>query len=151
VISSVKAYATLSDIPYVLDLAMIILPPNLAAAAVDEAIGKGTKEIVIVSAGFKEISGEGPRIEKQIVARCREAGVRLVSHENTQLTEIANKTRDMNLSIRNIYLGSASSESFAHNMRSVTPMNMSVVPRLFKSRKPAIEFHPSDYVNDPCH
>ena len=77
-VASVKAYPTIADIPDSLDLAMIILPPNRALASVQEAIDKGVKGIVIVSAGFKEIGGEGLEIEKKIVALCREAKVRLV-------------------------------------------------------------------------
>ncbi len=77
-VASVKAYPTITDIPDSLDLAMIILPPKLALPAVQEAIAKGVKGIVIVSAGFKEIGGEGLEIEKKIVALCREANVRLV-------------------------------------------------------------------------
>jgi acyl-CoA hydrolase/GNAT superfamily N-acetyltransferase len=61
--------------------------------------------------------------------------VRMMSQETSSLTEIANKTNDLNLSIRNIYLGSAGSAHFADNLRFVTPMNMSEVPSLFKSRK----------------
>ncbi len=77
-VASVKAYPTIADIPDSLDLAMIILPPKLALPAVQEAIAKGVKGVVIVSAGFKEIGGEGLEIENKIVALCREAGVRLV-------------------------------------------------------------------------
>ena len=57
---------------------MIILPPKFAAKAVEEAITKGVRGIVIVSAGFKEVGGEGLEMEKKIVALCREANVRLV-------------------------------------------------------------------------
>ncbi|MFZ1985566.1 MAG: GNAT family N-acetyltransferase [Desulfatitalea sp.] len=65
--------------------------------------------------------------------------VRMMSHESAPLTEIANKTYEANLSIRHIYLGSARSESFASNLRFVTPVNMSEVPSLFKSRKLPID------------
>lgn len=77
-VASVRAYATIADIPESPDLAMIILPPALALHAVELAIEKGVKGIVIVSAGFKEIGGQGLEIENKIVAVCREAGVRLV-------------------------------------------------------------------------
>lgn len=77
-IASVRAYPTLKDIPDDIDLAMIILPPLLAVKAVEDAIAKGVKGIVIVSAGFREVGEEGRRIEDQIVALCREAGVRVV-------------------------------------------------------------------------
>ncbi len=61
--------------------------------------------------------------------------VRMMSQETTPLTEIANRTHDLNMSIRQIYLGSAGSAHFADNLRFLTPMNMSEVPSLFKSRK----------------
>ncbi len=77
-ISSVRAYATIGDLPEAPDLAMIILPPHLALQAVKDAIDKDVKGIVIVSAGFKEIGGQGLETENKIVALCREAGVRLV-------------------------------------------------------------------------
>jgi acetyl coenzyme A synthetase (ADP forming)-like protein len=77
-ISSVHAYATTLDIPDAVDLSMIILPPNLALQAVGESIEKGVKGIVIVSAGFREVGGEGLEIENRIVDMCREAGVRVV-------------------------------------------------------------------------
>jgi acyl-CoA hydrolase/GNAT superfamily N-acetyltransferase len=61
--------------------------------------------------------------------------VRLMSRETTSLSEIADKTRDHSLNIRTIYLGSADTEGIARYMRFITPINMSEVPGLFKSRK----------------
>lgn len=75
---SVKCYASISSIPDPIDLGMIILPPQLALEAVKDCIKKGVKGIVIVSAGFKEVGGEGAEIEKMIQALCLNAGVRLV-------------------------------------------------------------------------
>ena len=75
-VSSVRAYPTISDIPDSVDLAMVILPPRPALTAVKEAIDKGVKGMVIVSAGFREVGGEGLEIENTIVGLCREAGVR---------------------------------------------------------------------------
>ncbi len=65
--------------------------------------------------------------------------VRMMSQETTSLTEIANRTRDFNLSIRNIYLGTAETESVAKKKRFITPVNMSEVPSLFKARKLPID------------
>lgn len=77
-ISSVRAYADILDIPDPVELGIIILPPIAAETAITHAIEKGVKAIVIVSAGFKEVGGEGVQIERRIVDRCREAGVRVV-------------------------------------------------------------------------
>lgn len=77
-IASVRAYPDIQDIPDPIELAIIILPPLLAEAAIEDAIQKGVKAVVIVSAGFKEVGGEGLAIERRIVAMAREAGVRVV-------------------------------------------------------------------------
>jgi len=61
--------------------------------------------------------------------------VRMMSEETTSLTAIANKSQDMSLNIRTLYLGSAEAESIARNMRFITPMNMSDAPGLFKTKK----------------
>ena len=75
---SVKCYTSIAAIPDPIDLAMIILPPRAALGSVRDCIAKGVKGIVIVSAGFKEVGGEGAQMEIQIKNLCAEAGVRLV-------------------------------------------------------------------------
>jgi acyl-CoA hydrolase/GNAT superfamily N-acetyltransferase len=61
--------------------------------------------------------------------------VRLLGRETASLTAIADKTKDTNLNIRSIYLGSTQSASIARQRRFITPMNMSDVPNLFISRR----------------
>lgn len=77
-ILSVKCYKSVTSIPDLVDLAMIILPPRIALSAVEECIAKGVKGIVIVSAGFKEVGGEGLEIERKIQQMCQDAKIRLV-------------------------------------------------------------------------
>jgi acetyltransferase len=77
-ILSVKCYKTLLDIPDPIDLAMLILPPRIALQTVKECVKKKVKGIIIVSAGFKEIGGEGAEIENQIKTICKEARIRVV-------------------------------------------------------------------------
>lgn len=61
--------------------------------------------------------------------------VRLLALETTPLTLIADKTQDQSLNIRSFYLGSAADEAIAANKRFITPVNLSAVPKLFKSRQ----------------
>jgi len=77
-VKCVKAYPSLTDLPEAPDLAILIVPPKAALAAVEEAASKGIKGIVIVSAGFREVGEEGRHLEEQIADRCREAHIRLV-------------------------------------------------------------------------
>jgi len=77
-VASVKAYPSITAIPDPVDLGIIILPPKFALSAVEDAIEKGIKGLVIVSAGFREVGGEGLAAENQIVEMCREADIRVV-------------------------------------------------------------------------
>jgi len=60
--------------------------------------------------------------------------VRLLAVESAPLTLIAEKTRNQKLSIRSFYAGSAKADRLSRNQRFITPVNLSAVPRLFKSR-----------------
>jgi len=75
---SVRCYKSITEIPDPIDLAMIILPPRIALKTVDDCIEKGVKGIVIVSAGFREVGGEGAKIEDEIADKCQKAGIRLI-------------------------------------------------------------------------
>jgi acetyltransferase len=75
---SVRSYPSIVDIPEQIDLAMIILPPKVALKAVEDCAKSGVKGIIIVSAGFKEVGGEGVTIQNRITEICAEAGIRLV-------------------------------------------------------------------------
>lgn len=77
-ILSVRAYPSIKEVPDCVDLGIIILPPKFALEAVSESIEKGIKGIVIVSAGFREVGGQGREIEDRIVALCKDAGIRLI-------------------------------------------------------------------------
>jgi acetyltransferase len=77
-IQCIKAYPSILDIPDPVDLAMIILPPKAALKAIEECVEKQVKGVVIVSAGFREVGGEGLEIENKIVSICKEAGIRVV-------------------------------------------------------------------------
>ena len=61
--------------------------------------------------------------------------VRLLSLESTPLTSIANSSLGQSMTIRSFYLGSAMSKDLVKNMRFLTPINLSQIPRLFKSRR----------------
>ncbi|MDM8537858.1 GNAT family N-acetyltransferase, partial [Desulfobacterales bacterium HSG17] len=50
-------------------------------------------------------------------------------------TMIADKSKSQNLNIRSFYLGSAKTKSLSKNLRFITPMNLSAIPHLFKSRQ----------------
>ncbi|MCF8050900.1 MAG: GNAT family N-acetyltransferase [Desulfobacterales bacterium] len=61
--------------------------------------------------------------------------VRLMALESAPLTLAANKSGEKNLTIRSFYAGSGRTRGIARNLRYITPMNLSAVPRLFKTKR----------------
>ncbi|NOY69085.1 MAG: GNAT family N-acetyltransferase [Deltaproteobacteria bacterium] len=79
--------------------------------------------------------GEPRRLAEALVASARHFSdieiVRLMSLENSPITRLAGDDRVENISIRNIYQGSAGAAHLAPNKPFITPMNLSAVPGLF--------------------
>jgi acyl-CoA hydrolase/GNAT superfamily N-acetyltransferase len=61
--------------------------------------------------------------------------VRLMSLETIPLTVIANQSACQTMNVRSFYLGSAKPRQLAVNRRFLTPINLSAVPKLFKTRQ----------------
>src|SRR6187397_1409656 len=57
-IHSLKCYPSLSAIPDPIDLAVITVPRALVAGVVDEAIAKGVRGLVVITAGYGETGEE---------------------------------------------------------------------------------------------
>ncbi|HET8565543.1 MAG TPA: GNAT family N-acetyltransferase [Solirubrobacterales bacterium] len=74
----VPVFPRLEEVPGEVDLAVLAVPAPRVVAAAREAAAKGARALVVLSAGFAEIGEEGARRERQLLAVCREAGMRLV-------------------------------------------------------------------------
>jgi len=61
--------------------------------------------------------------------------IRLLSLETTPLTLIADQTASKRFNVRFFYLGSGKSRILSQHKRFITPINLSAVPYLFKSRQ----------------
>src|SRR5579883_763574 len=71
-------YPSLRDVPAPVDLAVIATSFQHVMQGVDDCIAHGVKGIVIITAGFSETGAEGRELERQLVARCREHGIRVI-------------------------------------------------------------------------
>jgi acetyl coenzyme A synthetase (ADP forming)-like protein len=78
VVQSVAAYRSISDVPGEIDLAVIVLPADATIDAVRDCSGKGVRTLVVLSHGFAEIGPEGAARQQELVALCRQTGMRLV-------------------------------------------------------------------------
>ncbi len=59
-------YPSVIDLPETPDVALIIIPAPSVNNAVEQCGKKGVQNVVIISAGFKEIGGEGVRREEEL-------------------------------------------------------------------------------------
>jgi acyl-CoA synthetase (NDP forming)/RimJ/RimL family protein N-acetyltransferase len=77
-VRGVRAYASVTDIPDEVDLAVVAVP----AAGLDDVLGscfaKGVTTLVVVSAGFAETGPEGVLAERRLVTAARAQGMRLI-------------------------------------------------------------------------
>ena len=77
-ISSMKCYPSVLSIPDPVDLAIIVVPKEHVLGVADECGKKGVAGLVIISAGFKEVGGEGIKREEALEALRRKYGFRVV-------------------------------------------------------------------------
>jgi acetate---CoA ligase (ADP-forming) len=78
VVQSAVAYPTVLDIPGPVGLAVIVVPAIDVVETARQCAKKGVKSLVVISSGFAESGGEGTNRQADLLAVCREAGVRLV-------------------------------------------------------------------------
>lgn len=75
---SVKAYPSLGHIPDQVDLAVIIVPAQSVTKVVEDAAAKGVKGLVVITAGFKEVGGNGIQLEEELKSVVRSHQLPLV-------------------------------------------------------------------------
>ncbi|EFH80683.1 acetate--CoA ligase family protein [Ktedonobacter racemifer] len=71
-------YPSLRDVPGQVDLAVIATSFPHVPGSIEDCIAKGVKGIVLITAGFSETGPEGRALEQDLVARCREHGIRII-------------------------------------------------------------------------
>ena len=77
-ILGMKAYPTVRDIPYDVDLAVFTVPNRLVVDALDDCIARGVKAGLVITAGFKELGEEGAAVEAEMLRKARDAGMLLI-------------------------------------------------------------------------
>ncbi len=77
-VQGVRAYQSSHDLPVAPELAFIAIPARLVRQALLELAGKGTVAVVVLSAGFGEVSAEGKEEERRLLEIADAHGVLLV-------------------------------------------------------------------------
>lgn len=77
-VHSVKAFASVGAIPEPVDLAVIVVPKEQVLAVAEQCGAAGVKGLVVISAGFKEVGGQGVEAERRLVDIVRRHRMRMV-------------------------------------------------------------------------
>ena len=73
-----KAYASISDVPDPVDLAVVVLPVTIIMETMREIGERGIKTVVIITGGFKELGPEGAETEKSVKKLAETYGMRVI-------------------------------------------------------------------------
>ncbi|HEY3331823.1 MAG TPA: acetate--CoA ligase family protein [Capsulimonadaceae bacterium] len=90
-VMGVHAYPSLTALGEAVDLAIMCVPPPAVMSALEECGKLGIKNVSVITAGFKEIGGEGVELENQLKALAKKYDINLMGpnclgHINTDPT-----------------------------------------------------------------
>ena len=77
-IQGIKAYKSVLDVGKPIDLAVISIKSTFVVPEMDNLKKAGIGYAIILTAGFKEDSPEGAALEKELVAKAKEYGIRIL-------------------------------------------------------------------------
>jgi acetyl coenzyme A synthetase (ADP forming)-like protein len=77
-IEGLRAYPSIRDVPERVDLAVIAVSAERVCAVARECGHAGVRGLLVISAGFAEQGEEGMVRQQELLAACRECGMRLV-------------------------------------------------------------------------
>ena len=78
VVQSVRAYPSVLDVPGEVDLAVIVVPATAVTTVARDCGAKGVKGLLVISAGFSEVGGEGDVRQRELLDIARAYGMRIV-------------------------------------------------------------------------
>jgi len=74
-IKGLKAYQSVLDLPEVPDLTILVVPTRVVLQVLEECGQKGIKHAIIITAGFKEVGGQGVQKEKDLIEIADKYGI----------------------------------------------------------------------------
>ncbi len=92
-ICGVPAFATIGDVPEVVDLAIVAVPATAVPAVVEQCAAAGVRSLAVISSGFAEIGPAGRELELAVLETARRHGVRLLGPNCLGLLHTAPEVR----------------------------------------------------------
>ncbi|WP_409201082.1 acetate--CoA ligase alpha subunit [Methanobrevibacter sp. DSM 116169] len=86
-IQGIKAFKNVKDIPEKADLAVMCIPAAFVNEAIKECGEMGIENMVIITAGFKEVGGKGIEMEEEMKALAKEYGISIIGPNSLGTTD----------------------------------------------------------------
>jgi acetate---CoA ligase (ADP-forming) subunit alpha len=77
-VNGMTCYQSITHIKEDVDIAVVCVPAPAVLDALNDIVRKGVLGVIIVSAGFKEVGGEGAVLEQRIYKIASDAGIRII-------------------------------------------------------------------------
>jgi acetate---CoA ligase (ADP-forming) len=77
-LAGLRVYPTINTIPGPVDLAVIVVPRDAVLTVIEQCAGKAVRAIVVLTAGFAEVSAEGRDLQQLLLEKVRLHGMRMV-------------------------------------------------------------------------
>jgi len=109
-INGMKCYASVSDLPEACDVALVAVGAKFVPGVIEECGKKGIPFAVVMSAGFREVGGEGIELERQLEEAIKKSGVRMIGPNGLGVMGLKNS----------VYMGFGN--GFQYNERPIGPV-----------------------------
>ncbi len=73
-----RAYPSVLDVPGEIDMSVVVVPAPIVARVLEECGQKGVQGVVIITAGFREVGGQGLKEEKRLAEIASRYGMRII-------------------------------------------------------------------------
>jgi len=77
-IEGLKCYPDLEAIGETPELVIVIVPAKFVLDVMEQCVKVGTKAVIIITAGFKEVGAEGKKLEEEVVRVARRGQIRVI-------------------------------------------------------------------------
>ena len=77
-ILGLQAYPSVLTVPGDIELTVVVVPDRFVATVLEECGQKGVRGVVVITAGFREVGGEGLKKEKELVDIVRRYDMRML-------------------------------------------------------------------------
>ncbi|MEM2908495.1 MAG: CoA-binding protein [Candidatus Hadarchaeales archaeon] len=77
-ILGLKCYRSVKDVPYKVELAVVVVPARFVPSVMSDCAEKGVRAAVVISGGFGESGAAGEELERQMLEIAGRAGIRII-------------------------------------------------------------------------